>query len=166
MIVEIIALVIFAVVIVHTFRAVTQWAKAYLETKAACFVLHIKQELTKFTETKLDQVVVGLDSRFNHEFPKFCADTKADLHQTIENMLANRTEKPDNAEQQNDQAAGPPFWKNREKLEAAMAAIKQGEFDADAPDFGGMPQLETARAIDAALLDLLEANSEDDTTTP
>jgi hypothetical protein len=141
MLVEIVALVIFAVVVAHTVRTVERWAQRYIDKR-------------------LGTIVVAIDTRFNDEFPKFCAGVKAELHQTIENVLAKELKKPDNIGAP-DPAAPPepeaPFWKNRQKLEAAQAAINRGEIDLDA-ELGALSPVEAARDIDAALLEISQSD--------
>jgi hypothetical protein len=141
--------IILAVILGLALSYATNRAKAWFNTR-----------IDSRVDQKFQLAVKFFDQRYKREFRSFCDRAKADLHQSIENMLAKHTvlthnsDAPIAPQSEPPDSKEPPFWKNREKLTAARAAFEQGEFNAESPDLTSMTPLEAQRQIDAALAEL------------
>jgi hypothetical protein len=120
--------------------------------------------ITRVTHAHVEHALKTLKPELMAELKIFCARLKTDLQRIDENMLANRTEKPQNTVAPVPEAVRPkepPFWKNKERLKQAQDAIEQGEFDTEVTELNGMTQLEAMREIDDALLRLTIETDDD-----
>lgn len=125
---------------------------------------YVRKRATAYLDERCDAMLKALVLRYKDDFAKFRDSTKAELHHSIENMLANVCEKTDNSGAPGPAVSPkpeqPPFWTNRDKLKAAEADLNRGEFDTDQPNLAGLTTLEAMRDVDRALADLDDENNQ------